>query len=276
MTKKLTPEQEFEAMLAELDITEEEKNELRRMSGMNSRGGDALPVLKVNTQEDPDKEGVAIPKGNFVINQVVNADETLEKAGVDLGKEVTLTIFAKAQQYSRYHKDPKERCNSNLIFDRNDVAVGSNFGFQCKSGDCPWRAEGVDDKLKCKCQSIAYSALEDGTKVISYHKKSNVIPFENYLKSLGALPPYAAKTKFTTERKKSGQVVYWVINPVKGDMVAGIALKENIQLALETAKGIKAYEASKPKANANSQIEYNPNAGKNAKIVESDSDISFD
>ena len=258
----LNAQEEFEKLIADLPF--EQQQELRRLSGMdNVNKGEALPVLKVNTQLDADKKGVEIKHGNFVINQVVKFNSTtketeLENAGTDLGQEVEVIIYAAPQQYSKYDPDPKKRCNSQLLFDSSDAPVGNTYGFNCRSGECPYRQEGVADKEKCGCQVVAYMQLvSDGTKVMSYHKKSNFMPMSNYLKSLGTLKPFMVKTKLARKKEKNGNVTYYVVTPERGEPISGIAMKETLQIALETVQGIKAFEAQRASKNT-TQIAYSP------------------
>jgi len=248
----LTPEQEFEKLLE--GLTEEQKAELRRISGVNNVGNfDKIPVFKVNTQEDEDKKGKSIKKGNFVIGQSMNNDE-LEDAGTDLGSTCEGVIFAAPKQYSYYHKDAKKRCISNLIFDSNDVAIGSTLGFKCADKTCPRRQEGIAKEEKCGQQFVVYSQV-NGEKVVSYHKKSNYMPMNDHLKALGSYP-YMYTTKFKTAKEKNGNVTYYVIVPEKGNPVPSIEMKQNLDLAMETCKGIKAFEQQRE--TKNKQLAHKP------------------
>lgn len=234
-------------------MTDAEKAELLAATGQaNTAGGDKVPSLKVNYCDLPDKDGNEIKKGNFVFGQnpkeIQNGDDiVVEYIGLDLGKNPSITVLTYGQQYSFYSDDKNKRCNSQLVLEMGEKPVGNNLGFECRSGQCPHRADGVDSKDKCSCQWVIFCEVEtpEGPqKAIMYLKGKSFMPFSDYLKAAGTLPVCFFPTKLSNKMEKQGSVTYWVTTPTldKENPYPQAKRLENATAAKEARKGAQEFK----------------------------------
>lgn len=248
----------------DMGLSEEQINELRGYSGQNNtQSYESLPILRINMYYDEDKKGRTVKHGNWVLNQKTEKnkegeDEVIDY-GTDLGVEPEVIFYAAPQQYSKAGTQAT-RCNSQLLFNPGDVAVGSKYGFNCKEKTCPYRQEGVADKDKCRCQFVTYGTVkvgEETTPFISYQfRKSCFMGMSDYMKSLGAAPLYMQTTVLKKDRKKNGNVTYYEAKPEKGRLLNMVEFKEATTTALEMVKGIKTFEQQRE--TKNKQLSHKP------------------
>jgi hypothetical protein len=271
--------------------SDEEKAELLALTGQVANlKADKVPVLKVNYCDIEDKDGNTVKKGNFVFNQnskefTDGDDIRVEAIGDDLGKTPEITILAYRQQYAYYNDDAKQRCASQ-IFGSGEVPVGSTLKYECRSGKCPRRAEGIDRKDKCSCQYVVMAKVEvDGVSkpAMMYVKGKSYSTFSDYLKAAGTYPLMFAPTKLANKMEKQGSVTYFVTNfeLLKDKPFSNQVGRENMQTAKEAIGTLEDAKKANFQKAAVAQV-VDKTAGSKATVVSSDSytdiddDITFD
>ncbi|BCS54089.1 hypothetical protein [Geobacter sp. SVR] len=274
-------------------FSDEEKAELLALTGQNANlKGEKVPVIKVNYCDLEDRDGNSIKKGNFVYNQnskevSAEGDGTIrvEYIGIDLGKAPKITVLAYRQQYAYYSDDPKQRCSSQ-IFGQGEIPVGSTLKYECRSGKCPRRAEGIDKKEKCACQYVVMCQVRIGDEIkpaMMYVKGKSFISFGDYLKGVGSFPLFFAPTRLTNKMEKQGSVTYYVssFELLKESPFPQLEARENMKTAKDAVKALDDFKKSQMQKTAVAQI-VDKSAGSGAKPVSmdvlfrEDDDIVFD
>jgi len=235
-------------------FTDEERAALLGMTGQAANFSfDKTPTLKINKFPVEDKEGNTVPMGNFVLGQVTKQegeDTSCEFIGKDFGKnpEITILKFGSKFSYFPQSKDKKLICQSQLVLDPGEKAVGDNLGYECMSGKCPRRAKDVDKKEKCTCQYVAFVEVgPEREKALMYFKGTSFIPFKSYLDSAGKFPMFCYPTKLKTERKINGTNVYWIITPelLKDKPYSREQIMEYAEMVKEIDRTVRDFEAQR-------------------------------
>lgn len=187
---------------------------------------DKTPVLKINKYPIKDQKGNTVPMGNFVLGQVTKQEgknTIVEFIGEDAGANPEITVLKVGSKFS-YFPDPlkvkdakKHICQSQLVLDPGEKAVGDNLGFECMGGKCPRRGKDVSKDDKCSCQYVVFVEVKIGDETrqaLMYFKGTSFLPFKAYLDSAGKFPMCFFPTLLTTEQQVNGTNVYWIITPV--------------------------------------------------------------
>ena len=208
-------------------MTPEEIREILGATGQATNTSfDKTPTLKVNKYPIKDAKGNSVPMGNFVYNQITKQEgknTIIEDIGIDCGANPEITIVKFGTKFSFFPdsekvKDAKKHiCQSQLVLDPGEKAVGDNLGHECMSRTCPRRAKNVLKDEKCTCQYQVFVQVkvgEDTKGAIMYFKGTSFLPFKQYLDSAGKFPLYFFPTLLTTEQQINGTNIYWVVTPV--------------------------------------------------------------
>lgn len=253
--KQPTEQEMYEALLEQL--SPEQRAELLSATGQEQQqGGTKTPTIRVNFNGKADTtSGKKVDRGNFVVGQVVKLDpnddkkKTVIEAGTDLGSELSAVLLKIGTQYSYFSKNPKDRCSSQILLERNETPIGHNLKHQCDAGTCPRRQADCHKDDKCGNQFVAFFRLPEGTLMpdgtpvpvaMMYFKGINYMPFKDYLKDgLGKTPSIMVQTVMTTE----DQDTYFDIICTKGDMVDSASFKENFELVSGISKDLIEHKA---------------------------------
>lgn len=234
-------------------ITPEMQAQIDALTGKSAAGGGpSIPIIKVNYQGGKDLEGNKVERGHFVIGQKMEGKK-LAVAGVDLGAELNGVILKAARQYSFYDQnDSKKSCSSQLVWKRNERFQGFNLKYDCQSGECPHRAEGVSRDDKCTCQHVLFILLPEGTvdadgnevKVARlFAKGASFMPVAEYIGSVSNL--LGAVSTLYTEEEQNGSIVYYVTHIKKGKNLPQKQMLKNLETATDLDKTLEAAKASK-------------------------------
>lgn len=218
---------------------------------------DKIPTLKTNRYPIADLKGKSIPMGHFVLGQVTRKEgknTIIEDIGIDCGKNPEITVLKVGTKFS-YFPDPqtagkdykKHICQSQLVLDLGERAVGDNLGFDCMSGKCPRRQKDIKKDEKCGCQYVVFIEIKVGEethRAIMYAKGTSFLPFKQYLDSAGKFPLYFFPTKLETEQMVDGTNVYWIISPVLQKdrpypLPERLALTETVKAVDESVRGFE-------------------------------------
>lgn len=238
-------------------MTPEQIREILGATGQVTNASfDKTPTLKINKFPIKDSKGNTVPMGNFVYNQVTKQDgknTIVEEIGIDCGANPEITVLKFGTKFS-YFPDPqkikdakKHICQSQLVLDPGEKAVGDNLGFECMGGKCPRRAKDVDKDNKCSCQYQIFVQVKIGDEVkhaIMYAKGTSFLPFKQYLDSAGKFPLYFFPTLLTTEQQVNGSNVYWIVTPVLQKdrpypLEERLALTETVKAVDESVRGFE-------------------------------------
>lgn len=207
-------------------LTPEQIKEILDLTGQSANFAfDKTPVLKVNKYPIKDQKGNKVEMGNFVLGQVTKQDgknTIVEDIGIDCGPNPEITVLKFGSKFSYFPdvtvvKDAKKHiCQSQLVLDIGEKAVGDNLGFEC-GPKCPRRGKEVKKEEKCSCQYVVFIEIKVGDdvhKAIMYFKGTSFLPFKAYLDSAGKFPFFFYPTVLETEQQINGTNVYWIVTPV--------------------------------------------------------------
>jgi hypothetical protein len=234
-------------------ITPEMQAQIDALTGKSAAGGGpSIPIIKVNYQGGKDLEGNKVERGHFVLGQKMEGKK-LAVAGVDLGAELNGVILKAARQYSFYDQnDSKKSCNSQLVWKRNERFQGVNLKYDCQSGECPHRAEGVSRDEKCTCQHVLFILLPEGTvdpdgnevKVARlFAKGASFMPVAEYISSASNL--LAVVSTVYTEEEQNGSIIYYVTHIRKGKDLPQKQMLQNLEIATDLDKTLETAKASR-------------------------------
>jgi len=241
-------------------LTDEEKENLARLTGQGNGGGTKTPIVKINYKERADLSGNKVPKGNFVLGQsskTVDGKKVLEHAGTDLGEKLNCVILKVGTQYSFWSEDPKKRCSSQIICERGEVPTGYNYKSVCNDKSCARRKDGLEKGDRCINQHVVYLRLPAGTKLpdgtdcpiaMFYVKGTSYKAFQDYInEGLKGIPTIAVTTKFSTEEDEQGATVFYRLKSDKGEPVPAAVFKENFQLVTGVNKQLLEFKNEQQK-----------------------------
>lgn len=207
-------------------MSPEQLLELRKASGQATNASfDRTPTLKIN-KYNKDVKGNVVPQGHFVYNQVTKTEgrnTVVEEIGIDCGETPEVTVLKFGHKFC-YFPDPlkikdskKHICQSQLVLDPGEKAVGDNLGYECMGGKCPRRQKDTDKDNKCSCQYQVFVQIKLGEEIkpaIMYFKGTSFLPFKGYLDSAGKFPLQWFPTKLETTEQINGSNTYWIVTPV--------------------------------------------------------------
>lgn len=205
-------------------MTPEQIQEILELTGQTANAGyDKTPVLKINQFssdiQDNIEESKRVKMGNFVLNQSTEKDgdnDVIKEIGEDCGAKPEVTILKVGQRFNYFpkNKDKKQICQSQLILDVGEQAVGDKFGYNCKDKSCPMRDENRDKEDRCKCQYEVFLLVGPEKKPAKFFAKGeSFIPFSKCIEDAGKFPMFFYPVILTTEKKTKGTNTYWVITP---------------------------------------------------------------
>lgn len=259
----LSQADELKKMYEEMGLSPEEIEEILGLTGQNTVYNiDKTPVLKINKFGIDDVNGKSVKMGNFVLGQVAKEEngevKEIEEIGEDYGPSPEITIIKFGEQFTYFpkNKDKKQICNSQIVVEPGEKAIGNKLGHECKDGTCPRRNKDLDKEDRCVCSVIAFcevtNAAGEKKKALMYFKGTSFMPFQDYLKDAGKFPLFFAPTKLNTERKINGNNVYWIVKPelLKDKAYAPDQRMINFNVAKEINANVREFEAQRKLRNA--------------------------
>lgn len=251
-------QEELLKMYEEMGLSPEEIAELLDLTGQSTVYNiDKTPVLKINKFGIDDVNGKSVKMGHFVLGQIAKEKngevEEIEEIGEDFGPKPEITIIKFGEQFTFFpkNKDKNQICNSQIVLEPGEKAIGSRLGHECKDGTCPKRNNDLDKDERCSCSVIAFCEVTnkegEKKKALMYFKGTSFMPFQDYVKDAGKFPLFFAPTILETERKINGNNVYWIIKPrlLKERPYTAEDRMINFSVAKEINSNVREFEAQR-------------------------------
>lgn len=193
----------------------------------------SIPRLKVQTSPEAETK-----RGTVVLGQRIENAEVIDE-GIPVD---TIILLAMRDRYSYFNFNDKERaketaCRSRMFVRHPNMEpiTGNNYGYACGNG-CKFRNKEL--QTRCAAQHVIFALAvykdAEGNRVeqpcTMILKGDNYFPIVEFLKKavyveVGGkqikMPIFGFEVKLTTEKKVNGQVVYYVINYERGDIIVG-------------------------------------------------------